>query len=991
MQSLTVKPLLGALLMAMGTTCATAVSTNLHADEPPQQQKPGTSAGTNPKADQPDKSAKPATLATVVVTGSNLPVAPDEVMVPVTSVDNDEIKGAGVNSNALDLLRKVVPSFAGRSNTGTSNANNNNQNTAGGSQLQLRNLDTLVLVDGLRVATSGINGIGGKNFVDVNQIPISAIDHIEVLTDGASAIYGSDAIGGVVNIILKKDYQGAEVGVRYGAASGNYREKSGYFVAGTTLHGIHITLTGSEAKTDPLYQDTRSFTSPLYGRISNIPGTVGANGRFPGAMLASGLSSPAQDNPTGTLATAPNINSLIANGTYLATTPTAVADGFDVSRYQTLLERQDQKGLSLNLSADLLDDNKLTAFGNILYSRTKSFTQWLPIRTTVSLPAGSPYNPLTTTFNQAVFGYLPKPQQFINTAEGFRIVAGLRGDITHNWNWEATLDHSDNTLEQDQFNLIYAPNVARAIAGGYNAQGNAVAGGAYSRVQTGFSNAGSFVIQPALNPLAVASGINPASLANLYGTEAIHAESKLDAFDAKLVGKPFELPAGKVGFAVGVEMRRESLSAYTDPNGRNTGPTAHDWIGGTAADPFSRGRDIDSAYSEVRVPITSPGWSAPGFHDFDLIAAARYEHYSDAGNSLVPKFGFRWQPFDNQITLRGSFSRAYTAPTLYAMYGPTDTRLVGSGVIQSVFGLPGLGFNGEDGNNPRLKPSTAVTRSMGITFTPQALPGLTASLDYSSVDQRGYPGGIGFTNILQSVNQLGAASPFASNLALGNFPGQPGATAFTAPGQVEAYLRSGGDPLNLYAIDRFTNLGGLHVRSANMTAEYYFVSDHAGTFTFSTNGAMFFKYQFQALPGQQYYNYAGFATNGGTGVQGTIPRFSFYTTADWQYGNWDLTVGNNYISAVTDIGPGGIVYAQSTTLKRLPVSSYLTWDLRLAYSVDHSASHDIIKGWSVALGINNIANRMPPLAPQAFTDNNADVATYSPIGRLIYGTASIKF
>ncbi|HKT28451.1 TonB-dependent receptor plug domain-containing protein [Dyella sp.] len=991
MQSLTVKPLLGALLMAMGTTCATAVSTNLHADEPPQQQKPDASAGTKPKADQPDKAQKPATLATVVVTGSNLPVAPDEVMVPVTSVDNDEIKGAGVNSNALDLLRKVVPSFAGRSNTGTSNANNNNQNTAGGSQLQLRNLDTLVLVDGLRVATSGINGIGGKNFVDVNQIPISAIDHIEVLTDGASAIYGSDAIGGVVNIILKKDYQGAEVGVRYGAASGNYREKSGYFVAGTTLHGVHITLTGSEAKTDPLYQDARSFTSPLYGRISNLPGTVGANGRFPGAMLAPGLSSPAQDNPTGTLATAPNINSLIANGTYLPTTPTAVADGFDVSRYQTLLERQDQKGLSLNLSADLLDDNKLTAFGNILYSRTKSFTQWLPIRTTVSLPAGSPYNPLTTTFNQAVFGYLPRPQQFVNNAEGFRIVAGLRGDITHDWNWEASVDHSDNTLEQDQFNLIYAPNVTRAIAGGYDAQGNAVAGDAYSRVQTGFSSTGSFVIQPALNPLAVTSGINPASLANLYGTESIHAESKLDAFDAKVVGKPFELPAGKVGFAFGVEMRRESLSAYTDPNGRNTGPTAHDWIGGTAADPFSRGRDIDSAYSEVRVPITSSGWSAPGFHDFDLIAAARYEHYSDAGNSLVPKFGFRWQPFDNQVTLRGSFSRAYTAPTLYAMYGPTDTRLVGSSVIQSVFNLPGLGFNGEDGNNPHLKPSTAVTRSMGITFTPQALPGLTASLDYSSVDQRGYPGGIGFTNILQSVNQLGAASPFASNLALGNFPGQPGATAFTAPGQVEAYLRSGGDPLNLYAIDRFTNLGGLHVRSANMTAEYYFVSDHAGTFTFSTNGAMFFKYQFQALPGQQYYNYAGFATNGGTGVQGTIPRFSFYTTADWQYGNWDLTVGNNYMSAVTDIGPGGIVYAQSTTLKRLPVSSYLTWDLRIAYSVDHSASHDIVKGWSFALGINNIANRMPPLAPQAFTDNNADVATYSPIGRLIYGTASIKF
>jgi len=989
MHSLTVKPLFGALLIAMGATCATTMSATLYADDAPQQ-NPGTSAGSTSPADQSGSQQKPTTLQAVVVTGSNLPVSPDEVVVPVVTVDSDSLKASGVNSNVLDLLRKVVPSFAGRSNTGTSNANNNNQNTAGGSQLQLRNLDTLVLVDGHRVATSGINGIGGKNFVDVNQIPISAIDHIEVLTDGASAIYGSDAIGGVVNIILKKDYQGAEVGVRYGAASGDYREKSGYFVAGTTLHGVHITVTGSESRTSPLAQDARSFTSPLYGRISNIPGTVGANGKFPGAILAPGLSSPAQDNPTGTQATATSVNSLIANGTYLATTPTAVANGFDVSRYQTLLERQDQKGLSANLSADLLDNNKLTAFGNILYSRTKSSTQWLPVRTTASLPAGAPYNPLTTTFNNIAFGYLPNPQRFTNSAEGFRVVAGLRGDITHDWNWEATVDHSESKLEQDQSNVIYAPNVSRAVAGGYDAQGNPVSGGAYSRVQTDFSSTGSFVIQPALNPLAVTSGITPAMLANLYGTEVIHAKSTLDAFDAKVVGKLFKLPAGSVGFAFGVEARRESLSAYTDINGRNTGPTAHNWIGGTSADPFSRGRNVDSAYSEIRVPITSSSWSAPGFHAFDLIAAARYEHYSDAGNSLVPKFGFRWQPIDNQVTLRGSFSRSFTAPTLYALSGPTDTRLVGSGVIQSVFGIPGLQFNGEDGNNPQLKPSKAVTRSVGITFTPQALPGLTASIDYSSVDQRGYPGGIGFTNILQSVNELGSASPFSSNLALGNFPGQPGATAFTAPGQVEAYLRSGGNPLNLYAIDRFTNLGGLHVRSANMTAEYYFVSDKAGTFTFSTNGAMFFKYQFQALPGQQFYNYAGFATNNGTGVQGTIPRFAFYTTADWQFGHWDFTIGNHYMSSVTDIGPGGIVFAESGTLKRVPVSSYTTWDLRVGYGMDLD-SKGIVKGWSVGVGVNNIANRMPPLAPQAFTDNNADVATYSPIGRLIYATGTIKF
>ena len=124
MQNLTVKPLLVALLVAMGTTCTAAVSTNVYADDAPQQ-KPATSTATTKKADQPAPSEKPATLAAVVVTGSNLPVPPDEVMVPVTSVDSDEMKAAGVNANVLDLLRKVVPSFAGRGHTGTSNANNN--------------------------------------------------------------------------------------------------------------------------------------------------------------------------------------------------------------------------------------------------------------------------------------------------------------------------------------------------------------------------------------------------------------------------------------------------------------------------------------------------------------------------------------------------------------------------------------------------------------------------------------------------------------------------------------------------------------------------------------------------------------------------------------------------------------------------------------------------------------------------------------------------
>src|SRR2546429_4424925 len=112
------------------------------------------------------------------------------------------------------------------SNAGTSNANNDNQRTGGGSQVQLRNLPTLVLVNGRRVAIDGVAGTNGKNFVDVNQLPTAAIDHIEVLTDGASSVYGSDAIGGVVNFITKSDTQGVKAGGRFGSAPRHYRERS---------------------------------------------------------------------------------------------------------------------------------------------------------------------------------------------------------------------------------------------------------------------------------------------------------------------------------------------------------------------------------------------------------------------------------------------------------------------------------------------------------------------------------------------------------------------------------------------------------------------------------------------------------------------------------------------------------------------------------------------------------------------------------------------
>jgi len=934
-------------------------------------------------------------LGEVSVTGSALPTAPDEIVVPVVTIDAEKIAQSGVATNALELLRKTIPAFAGRSNAGDSNANNNNQNTAGGSQVQLRNLPTLVLINGRRVANSGIGGINGKNFVDIGQIPAQAVDRIEVLADGASSLYGSDAVGGVVNFILKSDYEGVTAGARWGDADGNYGQRSAWLTGGGSFAGVKIVATLSANLSDPLNQNTRSFTSPLYGKTSSVPGAVGGANYF----LNPGLYSPRQGNPIGAGATAGSINDLVNNGTYLKTTPGAIAAGFDISPYQTLLLRQNRLAFVSNLSKTLIED-KLEAFGDVEISHGRSFTHWLPVAATgIAVPAGAPYNPLKTTFSGVAFTYLPYTHNFYNDVTAYRATAGLRGHFSDDWTWETAAVYSRSDLDQTQTNLIYKPNLAKAIAGGFDANGNPLAGGAYSKVYGGYSLSGPLVLQPALDPFARAAGVDPAALANLYGNELINASSELVSFDASVNGKLFHLPADEVAIALGVSGRRERLSGHADANGRVTDPvtgstTGNDqqWLGGTYADPFAKDRNIYGAFTELRVPITGKEWNFPGVHLLDLTLAGREEKYSDAGSSFVPKVGFRWEPFDKQFIVRGNYSKSFSAPSLFAEYGPTDTRQVGAGVIQGVFGsnYTAMPFNGEDGNNPNLKPAKSTSKLLGFTVRPEFAPGLSLAVDYSDISLKGFAGGIGFNNILTSINTLGSASPYFANLAVGAFPGTAGATQpFTHPGDLLTYLTNPatgkGDPTqanNLYVIDQFRNLASLKEKSFTISGDYSIPTDRYGTFRIATAGAIFNEFKFQGLPGMAYIEYAGNANNSGV-FGGTLPKYRFYTTFDWTWNDWDVTVGNTYVSSVNDTGVNG-------TSPPIHVGSYTAWDLRVGYDI-HTAGDKAIKDVKFAFGVNNIANRMPPLAPRAFVDNNADVATYSPLGRLIYASVEVQF
>ena len=669
----------------------------------------------------------PATaVGEIIVTGSALPTTLDAVAVPVNIVGQEKIQAAGVNTNALEILRKVIPAFEGRGNTGNNNANNTNQNTAGGSQARLRDLDTLVLINGRRVAVSAVAGIGGKVFVDVNQVAPSAIDRVEVLTDGASAIYGSDAVGGVINFILKSKFEGLEVGGRYAGAAAGYTEKSGYFTAGHSFFNdrVDLIISGMYSQSDPLYQRDRAFTNPFILNATNVPGAVGTN------LLNLNLNSPSQAIPTGIAATAPNIAALVP-AVYTASNAAGIGASYPLSNFQTLLLSQRLYTVNGGFTARLTEDGSVVAFGDAQYAHGDGFTQFLPRVSAVTVPAGAPFNPTTGTVAGVQFAEPSRPKQYYDHTDKFRATIGLKGDVKafdRDFHWETAYTHSQDALEQLQANVIYSPNVALAIAGGYNSAGVAVPGGAFSKVYSNFDTNAPLVLTPALDPFARA-GHDPASLANLLGTEHINGTSKLDTVDSKVTFDLVNLPAGPIGIAVGGGWRRESLSASTDPNGRNTGPTAQRWLGGQFFDPFFKDRTISSVFGEIRIPITGDAWNIPAFHALDLIGALRYEHYSDAGDSTVPKIGFRWQPVDAQFTIRGTYSKSFTAPSLYAEYGPTDTRQAGGAIIPGAFpGQPSSPFNVEDGNNPALKPATANIYSIGAVAKPNFIPNLKATV-----------------------------------------------------------------------------------------------------------------------------------------------------------------------------------------------------------------------------------------------------------------------
>ncbi len=877
-----------------------------------------------------------------VVTGSYIPAAMDEAKaMPVQVIDTRAMEVTGIKTNVLDLLRKTVPQIQGANNIGIENANISGGSTNGGSQVALRNTDTLVLIDGKRVAASavaagGASG-GATEFVDLNLVPISAVDRIEVLTDGASAIYGTDAVSGVINIILRKDYQGVGIDFHYTMApkdtGGNWTQKSLSVVAGGGNQKTHVTVSAEWSQNDPLWERETTYDNPYYG-TGSYPGVINDGaGQF--YRLKDGLNAP----PAG-----PNsLADLVAQGIYYKVDdPTT---GFNLSQKPTILNKVDKRILTVAATHDISD--KLTLKGDFLYGTTHTNYQLnpQPVSASSTTLIGYGQSALTdtgiTVRNRFIFG----PNRiYDNKTNFYRLTAELDGKVSEYFNWRLAGNY----------------NSSYQVALGENQILNSAL---LSGIQTG-----------KINLFAIQQDASKLSAANIFGTSVADYDSELYTLNAMADGKIWDLPAGAVQYAAGLEYRNQSLVATADMNSIiPPGATTSLWNNGTSLSPFNKKRDVKAEYAEVKVPVFSPSQNLPGLHLVTLDVAARHEEYSEGNKKTVPKYSLRYLPFNDELAIRATYAESFTAPTMYALYGPSS-----SGFTNSPGGLNAYDSSGNakgtkfpniqgqqiNGFNPHLTPSTAKSFTAGFVYSPKALKGLELTVDYYRIKQDdliGSPGGT--LTMMQSVEQYGPASPFTQYVTLGNYAFN-GGTHVTAPGQISQ------NPANVYVIQQVVNIANQEQHGFDVDVRYTFPWASYGRWVLDSRWAFLQKFNLQASPTAAGTDYAGYDD------YGTLPKHRAYTTLDWDYKSYGATLGWTYIAAVDNLSGDHM-------------EAYNTLDAQFRWNLGETNSK--LNGLSINLGIQNLTDEPPVLDRTNYASPPFDASAYSFFGRMFYADVRYRF
>jgi outer membrane receptor protein involved in Fe transport len=983
------------------------------------------SAGAAAQQGAAPQAAREEDLVEVVIVGSQIRGTKITEVLPVTVVDKEDIIATAAVSGD-DLFRSIPQAgdvqFQEARTTG-------NLNDARGdtSSINLRSLgtgNTLMLLNGRRVVPAP--GTQTENFVPVqtantNAFPVAGVRRVEVLRDGAAAIYGTDAVAGVVNTVLENDYEGARLEAQYGGSDGTpHRETTVNLKAGTRLNdGTRVAVYAGFYTRNRLLATDRDYaasedhrwkvadtpwagdtafdnrtTSSPWGSFTVIPSTVAVR-QGTTALTTSGVFrvEPTSNTAAGCSSTTYNGNLCLRAGTITGAVDRELRYNENADR--TLRGAVDRYNAFATISREIGDVEVFGEAGFYRASLSGLREQSAPLASAViSVPASNYYNP----FGASTIGGVANPNRLPNlvnvpaaglplrittyrpvdtgprvyevTDDSTRLLAGVRGERA-GFDWESAIVYSwaktDDFTTNAVSNTLFQQSLAKATPDAYNPfnGGNQQV---YSGADTTPNNAGTIA--------GFLVGVNRIS------------ETTLAMWDLK-VSRPdvVALPGGDVGIASGLEVRRESYVDNRDP--RLDGTIKYtdvvtnitygtDVMGASPSPDVRAHRSIMSAYLELAVPVVSPVMEIPLVKSVDMQLAARTERYSDFGTVTKPKVALNWTMTD-WLALRGSASQAFRAPNLPQFYSSgtqvSNTRTDFSFCRLNAVTCTGASTIEVRSGNQGLGPEEADNLSAGLVLEPslpESAGKLTLSVDFWSIKQTeviGIEGGqvqLLYDYLLrldgQSNPNLVRNAPVGTNRV----------------GQL------------LQINDNYFNITPRQLEGLDASLRYELRRTKFGNFTFTVNAAKLTKFEQQATEMARKVIDANNAGRFGPGIVVTAagnqigingnPEWRGSASLTWRQQQWRAGMFVNYVGSVFDTGPAAV------NGQLFEVDSWTTMSVYGQY--DFRRRDDILDQTSLRLGVRNIEDKDPPVTSTNFGYFGS---LANATGRYVYVTLSKSF
>lgn len=965
-------------------------------------------------------------ISEVVVTGSRLQTANLVSISPIVTVTGLQIEQSGLN-RVEDILNNLPSVFASQGNT----LSNGSDGTATVDLHDLGVQRTLVLVNGKRLAPGAPDG---RNYADINQIPAELIDRVDVLTGGASSIYGADAVAGVVNFVLNDHYEGVKIDAQYGlynhdnhegyyqgletaanTASPSGSVNAGYqkhfsFIAGSNFadRAGNATFYGTYDKQNSVLGSQYDYSACSLGAASHTLGgarCAGSGTDAGGTLLAY--------NSVGKNILTDNINSATKN-----IAPRVANDLYNFGALN-YWERPDERFTAGSLIH--LDVNEhTTVYAELSYLRNQSTGGIAPSGDFADnalsincgpVGVGQPGNPLINAQQRSVLcapallaqqgqpagGSLSyyllrrnveggqRLQTFTN--QDYRTDIGVKGDFLSAFKYDAYAQIGITDAQQQQGGYFSIPNLANAENVVQGANGPVCASGPPCVPYNVFAPGG--VTQAALNYLTI-----PLSQQGSAREYVVHSDVTAD------LGKfGIQLPIAKSGpqINVGTEYRSESTVLSPDL-------AEQDGLGaGGAGDvlPIAGNFHVWEAFTEVNVPIAD---DLPFAKQLALTAGYRYSKYTLGFTTNTYKFGVEWAPVED-IRFRGNFNQAVRAPNISELFAaatvgpggsidpcwgltPTLTRAqcALTGVTQAEYGNLGVNpasqINIRTGGNANLTPEIAHTYTYGFVFQPTFLPSFTASVDYYDI------------RITGAIEAQSSTSVILNCALTGNT--QDCADINRNPANGSLWLTPAG-----FVATGSQNTGLLETKGIDVSAHYGLNLNEFGKLAFDLTGTDTILRNLE--PNVTTINSTTLASGPGpsyncTGAFGAtcanpLPRWRSVFTTDWAtpWQGLDLNFRWRYIgdTQVDALSQSPLLASPNTVTpgySHIPSFSYL----------DLSASVTLVQNISVRVGANNVLDKDPPVilsanCPVGPCNNNSFGQTYDPIGRFLYVHLTAKF